>query len=549
MQRFMDDYDGESYDLFVVGGGISGACVAYEAASRGLRVALVEKADFGGATSAATSKMIHGGLRYLANKEFGLVRESLRERRILTNIAPNFVQPTPFITAFYGEEPSTWLVRLGMILYDVLSYDKGWLGDKSKTMPMHKRLRRDRLLELVPNANREGLGDRNFLYYDCLSHSSERFTLAFLRSAIKYGAKAANYTEVQDFIIELGSAGQRVVTGAVVKDLISQQVHRIPARMVVTCAGPWSDLVVNKILGGRQKKHLRRSEGIHIITNKLLDTYAFCLSVAKGDRVLILPYRDHTLIGLTDKDYSGHPDDWAVTRDSIDELLGIVNRHFGEGEIIHFEDILYAYGGLRPLTDAGSEDVRKASRKYEISDLSEHGIEGVLIVEGGKWTTSRGLAENVVDRILEEPAFQGTASISENEYLAGCEIENLADYIREKQTQYQQAYTPGQIAYLVKSYGTLIDEVFALSSQHASWQEPLNPDGETLGQVVYAIRHEMAHTLEDLLLRRTGIGLLGYPGEAIVSQVAEVAAGEFGWDKERVAAEIASASKRLKLPE
>lgn len=548
MQRFIDDSGGAFYDLLIIGGGITGACIAYEAASRGLQVALVEKADFGGATSAATSKMIHGGMRYLANMEFGLVRESLKERRILTNIAPNFVQPTPFLTSFYGHETPGWLVRLGMLLYDVLSYDKGWLWDKSKQMPLHRSLRKERLLGLVPHANQQGLGNLNFLYYDCLSHFSERFTLAFLRSAMKYGAHAANYAEVEEFILEPQANGEKKLLGAIVKDLLNNRQHPIRAQFTVICTGPWSDIVVNKILGTASQKHLRRSEGIHIITHKLLEDYAFCMSVVGGDRVLILPYRDHTLIGLTDKEYTGHPDDWCVTNEAIQELLEKVNRFYGNGESLQMEDVLYAYGGLRPLTDVSSEDIRKASRRYEISDLAEKGVTGVLVVEGGKWTTSRGLAENVLNQIFQRLDFRGEPSRSAKEYLVGCEIQNLEEFILEKQSRYKNAYTPLQVAYLAKSYGTLIDDVMQLSAQRADWQAALNADGENLGQVVYAIRNEMAVNLKDILLRRTGIGLLGFPGDQVIEQVAKTAAEELGWDEERKKSEIESVSKVLNLP-
>jgi glycerol-3-phosphate dehydrogenase len=548
MQRFIEEYGGTFYDLLVIGGGISGACIAYEAASRGLSVALVEKADFGGATSAATSKMIHGGLRYLANKEFGLVRESLKERRILTNIAPNFVQPTPFITAFYKNGTPGWLVRLGMVLYDLLSFDKGWLWDKSKKMPMHKSLHREQLLALVPDANQQGLRDLNFLYSDCLSHFSERFTLAFLRSAVKYGAQIANYTQMEEYILEGRANGHKKVLGAVVRDLIHNQRHSIRAKMTISCTGPWSDLVINKILGTDNGKHLRRSEGIHVITKKLLETYVFCMSCAEGDRILIIPYRDHTLIGLTDKEYTGHPDDWHVTKDAIQELLNIVNRYYGNGKTIRFQDIKYAYGGLRPLTDVSSSDVRKASRRYEIYDLLDKGVEGVLVVEGGKWTTSRGLAENAINKICQSKEFDCKPSRSAKEYLVGSEIDNLALFTKDKQDRYQRDYSPDQIAYLVKSYGTLIDEVMEISAQRKSWQEALNPDGENLGQVVYAIRNEMALTLKDILLRRTGIGLLGYPGEEVVRKVADVAAEELNWSEARKKTEIDAVTKELKLP-
>ncbi|MEJ2484613.1 MAG: FAD-dependent oxidoreductase [Anaerolineales bacterium] len=415
-------------------------------------------------------------------------------------------------------------------------------------MPLHKTLRREILLKLVPNANQQGLGDLNFLYYDCLSHFSERFTLAFLRSAVKYGAQIANYTQMEEYILEGRANGHKKVLGAVVRDLIHNQRHSIRAKMTISCTGPWSDLVINKILGTDNGKHLRRSEGIHVITKKLLDRYVFCMSCAEGDRILIIPYRDHTLIGLTDKEYTGHPDDWHVTKDAIQELLNIVNRYYGNGKTIRFQDIKYAYGGLRPLTDVSSSDVRKASRRYEIYNLLDKGVEGVLVVEGGKWTTSRGLAENAINKICQSKEFDCKPSRSAKEYLVGSEIDNLALFTKDQQDRYQRDYSPDQITYLVKSYGTLIDEVMEISAQRKSWQEALNPDGENLGQVVYAIRNEMALTLKDILLRRTGIGLLGYPGEEVVRKVADVAAEELNWSEARKKTEIDAVTKVLKLP-
>ena len=186
MQRFMDDYKNESFDILVIGGGITGAAVAYDAASRGLSVALVEKSDFGGATSAATSKVIHGGLRYLKTFEFGLVRESLNERRILGNIAPNYVYPIPFM--FINP---TLVMKIGLYVYDLLAFDKKFTWDKSKKIPNHYALTREEVVEKVPNAKRDGLQGA-MIYYDSLSIFPERLTLAFLKSAVHYGAKVCN---------------------------------------------------------------------------------------------------------------------------------------------------------------------------------------------------------------------------------------------------------------------------------------------------------------------------------------------------------------------
>ena len=220
MERFIDNYKDKEFDLIIIGGGITGATVAYEAASRGISVALLEKSDFGAATSAATSKMIHGGLRYLSTFEFSLVRESLKERRVLTNIAPNFVHPVPFLFSIYKNgKTSNSMMKVGMLLYELFSFDKNWLWDKSKKMPFHKGVSAKKVKKLIPNAIKKDLVGAQ-IYYDCSSHSPERLTLAFIKSAVKYGASVANYTEVNDFILE-DKEKYKSVKGVIVTDKLS----------------------------------------------------------------------------------------------------------------------------------------------------------------------------------------------------------------------------------------------------------------------------------------------------------------------------------------
>ncbi len=547
MKRFIENYQSESFDILIIGGGISGACIAYEAATRGLKVALVEKGDFGAATSAATSKMIHGGLRYLAKMELSLVRESLRERRILSNIAPNFVQPIPFLLSYYDRDKAGGgLLKIGMLLYELLSFDKGWLKDKSKKMPLHQTISREKVISAIPKANSKGLKGAH-LYYDCVNHFPERFTLAFLKSAVKHGAKIANYTKMEDFILEQNADGQQVVKGVQVTDLLHQKQHQLNANLVINCAGPWADLVLNKIKKPKTHKQLRRSEGIHIITKKLVDKYIFSGATKTGKHYFIVPYRNHALIGTTDKEYIGHPNEWKVTKSAITELLDTVNESFGNGEKIRYEDIVYAYGGLRPLVASEKEDTYNASRKYELTDLSADGIEGLIGVEGGKWTTSRGLAEIVIDKAFKKLNITSKKSSTATNYVIGSEIENLATFTKEKQVQYPN-YSEAQIEYLVKSYGTEIDAVMELTAQNPAWQKSITADGENLGQIVYAIRNEMAFTLSDLLLRRTGIGLLGHPGEEKLAEIATLAAKELNWSEEKKQQEIKTINQLLQLP-
>ncbi len=407
MKRFIENYNGEAFDLIVIGGGITGATVAYEAASRGLSVALVEKSDFGSATSAATSKMIHGGLRYLSTFEFALVRESLRERRILTNIAPNFIHPVPFVFSNYKRDKiSAFKMKIAMLLYELFSFDKNWMKDKSKKMPAYKIILPEKILRLIPNANKKGLVGAQ-LYYDCVSHSPERLTLAFIKSAIKYGASVANYTQMEGFIMEEGIK-LKTIKGVKVIDKIKNKKIDINGKLVINCAGPWADFILDKAKSKSQtitkasNNHvLRRSEGIHIITNKLVNDYIFSGFTPTDKHFFLVPFRNHTLIGTTDKEFIGNPDEYKVTKKAIEELLEEVNKSFGDGNKIKYKDIVYTYGGLRPLVEEQTEDVYNSSRKYEITGEKKNGIEGLITVEGGKFTTSRRLAEKAVDKALK----------------------------------------------------------------------------------------------------------------------------------------------------
>ena len=547
MERFIENYHGKKFDLIVIGGGITGATVAYEAASRGLSVALIEKSDFGSATSSATSKMIHGGLRYLSTYEFGLVRESLKERRVLTNIAPNFIHPAPFVFAIYKKDKvSNFMMKIGMLLYELFSFDKNRLWDKSKKMPFHKSISAEKITELFPNAVKEGLVGGQ-MYYDCSSHSPERFTLEFIKSAVKYGASVSNYTKVQNFIVE-DDKKLKKVKGVEVIDELSGKKHNINANLVINCAGPWADILLDKVKKNHEDQELRRSEGIHFVTKKLVEKNVFSASTTDGKHFFLVPYRNHTLIGTTDKEYIGKPDNYKVTKKALNELINDVNQSFGTESKIKYEDIVFTYGGLRPLVEDQTEDTYQSSRKYEITGEKKNGIEGLITVEGGKFTTSRMLAEKAIDKALKILKFPKKKSISESEYLSNCNIANFKDFVKQKEKENPE-FTHNQIEYLAKCYGTEIDKLFLILKEDRDYQKVINKDGEILAQVLYAVRNEMAITLEDILIRRTGIAQLGHPGKEILNKIAKLVAKELNWNDEKLALEISEIEKTLKIPE
>jgi glycerol-3-phosphate dehydrogenase len=543
LKRFTEAHKSEKFDLIVIGGGITGAAVAYDAASRGLSVALIDKSDFGGATSAATSKMIHGGLRYLATMELRLVRESLRERKTMENIAPNFVYPLPTMVTNNKLKLTNrkWVIKAGMILYDILSYDKGHTWDKSKRIPLHKTLSRDEVLALEPNVKKEGLTGAS-VYSDCISIFPERLTLAFIKSAIKYGARVANYAAVEEFL--LSKDGH--IAGVRVHDKITGRKINISGELTVNCGGPWADIILGLAKREVPGEQLRRSEGIHIITKKLVNDHVVGTITAKGRHIFVFPWRGHSIIGTTDKEYIGRPDDYRVTGKSIQELLDEVNDAYGFKPLT-FKNILHTWGGLRPLVEDQTEDVYESSRKYEIYDNMSDGLDGLITVEGGKYTTSRNLAEHVLDLVEKKLGKKLKRSITKEEYLAGSEIPDMPAFI-ERAVRENHEFSPVTVEYLAKNYGTEYKQVLDIARKNKSLAMPLNDDGEILAQAVYAVRFECAMTLNDVLFRRTGIGTLGNPGDAVLRKVAETVGKELRWSKLRIKVELEKARKSFVIP-
>lgn len=542
MKRYIEHPEVRSFDLIVVGGGISGACVAYEAASRGLRVALFEKSDFGGATSAATSKLIHGGLRYLSYLEFALVRESLRERRILEDIAPNFVYPLPFlIPAYPGLSSNRWVLKLGMILYDLLSLDKGHTRDPSKKLATHHSLSKEEVVRIAPLLDNPKLKGGH-VYYDCQSLFPERLTLAFIKSAVACGARVSNYAEVQDFIH--GTDGR--IAGIIAKDRLTGKTTAVRGSVVVNSGGPWAGTLLDTAAGKKSEHGIKMSEGIHIIVPSLTKDHALVLQTPAKRHFFIIPWRGKSLIGTTDKEYKGNPDEYRVTRASIEEFLTEINGTFGK-EVIRYQDIIHAYGGLRPLTDTHTEGTYSSSRRYEIFDGEEEGTPGLITVEGGKYTTSRNLAESVlavVDKHLDRTLQPSQTRVRP---LYGSEMKDLGTFLQGA-IKNNPDFTAGTITYLVHCYGTDYTRVLDIARESPNLARPMNPDGEILAEVIHAIREEMAITLLDIVTRRTGFATMGLPEDGLFREIAAVAAKELRWDQAKTTAEMEEVRRRLAIP-
>jgi glycerol-3-phosphate dehydrogenase len=517
------------HDLLVLGGGVTGACVAREAALRGLSVALVEKHDFSHATSAASSKLIHGGLRYLRNFEVRLVRESLRERRTWARIAPHLVYPLALlIPAYAGRSDDLGKLRLGLGAYDLLGFDRNLRADRDQRIPGHRILSPAEALARQPDLPTEGLRGAA-LYHDCQMFSPERLALECLLSAAAAGARLANYAEALDFVRE----GERVV-GLRVRDGLTGDEHELRGGLVVNASGPWADLLLAG-LSERTALKVTRSKGVHVLTRALTREHALVASSRSG-HFFVLPWRGRSLIGTTDEAYAGEPDALRVTEADIAGLLATVNAALPAARLTR-ADVLHFYGGLRPLVDdPTARSSYEASRRAEISDhAAEGGPEGLLSVLGGKWTTSRALAEKVVDLAARKLGRRLPPSTSAETPLPGGAVGNFGEFVAEARRRHPE-HPPALVEHLARNYGARLGEVL----HHAADPALARPLAEGLpecgAQVLHAVRAEMAVALEDIVFRRTGLGTLGHPGDAALAAAARLMGGVLGWTRaERVA--------------
>ena len=538
LRRNLSEMTKRRHDLVIIGGGITGAAIAWDASLRGLRVALVEKRDFASETSAASSKLIHGGLRYLRNLEFSLVRESLRERRIWTGIAPHMVEPVQFVLPVQTARQKLTL-RAGLMLYDALSFDRNRLSDPDKMLPRHGALSPQETLAAEPvlhGAARAGA----LTYYDCMMHAPERLAFEFIQGAVENGALVANYARALRLT---GTADQ--VDGIRIRDLMDGREYDISARLVINAAGPWADHIADDEAHGAVK--LQRSKGIHLITRRI-SRKALTLFLEDG-HFFVLPWRGHSLLATTDTPYLDDPDAVRVNEADITELLSKVNRGLPEARL-NRADIRHCYAGLRPLVaDPAGADIGEStygvSRGSEIFDHQKaENRAGLISALGGKWTTSRHLAEQVTDLALRKLGRPKLPCRTEHTPLPGGHMKGFADFVQEAQAAYP-AHDPALIRHLALNYGARLHRLMEVAAAAPALATPLAPGLPEIGaQIHYAAKSELALTLEDAVFRRSGLCALGHPGQEALARAAQIMGGVLGWDAPETARQIEAAGQR-----
>jgi len=523
-----------TFDVIVVGGGITGAGVALDAASRGYSVALLERDDFGQGTSSRSSKMVHGGLRYLQNFDLGLVREALLERQLLVRLAPHLVYPTPFLVPALGGERRNLSIGIGLNMYDVMATSRIGRGRSQRnehagedaywSPDRHRTITGEEAAELIP-ALAPLDPSSAYLFYDCQT-DDVRLVLTVLGEAERFGAVIVNGAEVTEVIDQGGRAA-----GVAFTEAESGERFEVRADNVVNATGVWADRIrPGELLGEEEIPNIRPSRGTHVtISTEDLDIgTAACIVPAGGDRTIFaLPWYGRVLAGTTDLDYEGDIDHVPPSGDDVAYLLEALNSYFGTD--LGSGDLTGAYAGVRPLISTGdpkkSVDISRRAELYETSS-------GMLTITGGKLTTFRRMAAQVVDRIVERDGRE-----------AECRTDDipLGMSARPEDLKTSADLPEGVADQLAFRYGHAARAVLGLCEERPELAEPIVPGHpDLMAEVVIAARLEQARSVADVLLRRTRLGLVAAPelrDGGRVEAVAGALGEELGWEAWRISVE------------
>jgi glycerol-3-phosphate dehydrogenase len=491
---------------------------------RGLKVLLLDKGDISSGTSAWSTRLIHGGLRYLEHGELGLVRESLRERERLLRVAPHLVRPLPMLLPIYkGARRGLLTIRAGMILYDLLS--------PGKSLERHRTLSPEETRARAPGLAMENLRGAA-LYYDAQVEYAERLVFENALAAALAGAVIKTYSRVDNFVVEEGA-----VSGVEYTDLIDKTTHVARARVTLNVSGPWVDEVLAQ--NGRPAKRLIcGTKGSHLVVDEFEGAPSNALYVeaqADGRPFFIIPWNNAYLIGTTDLPFEGSPDEAEASGEEIAYLLAETNRVIPRARLTR-DQIRYTYSGVRPLPCRTSAEPAGVTRRHFIRDHAP-ALGGFLSVVGGKLTTYRNLSEQAVDAVFKKLGRKSPACRTAAEPLPGALCENFAAFAARFM---KECNLPERAAErLLKIYGARAEEVLKVAAEDEGLREPFSKISGAIGaEVVFSFREEMAQTLTDCLWRRTMVGLNSEAGLDAIAAAAEVARKYLGWDNGRVGREI-----------
>lgn len=532
------------FDLIVVGAGFYGVTVAWDAAQRGLSVAIIDKDDFGAATSFNNLKTLHGGLRSLQSLNFRQMRLFIRERRALARILPHLVRPLPFVVATTrNPKRSALAMRLAFAVNDFVARDRNeGLADPGSHLPAGQIISKEEALRLNPIVAPEGVTG-GAVWYDYQMLSTDRVTLSFLLSAVDAGAAAANYVKANRFIRE----GDRVV-GVRAEDLLSGNTFDLRGSVVVNCAGPWAACLLTDLPQAAQgAPPPRLSRAMNVITRKVVTSHA-CGGVVDGRYLFMVPWRDVSMLGTSHDAYDGSPDQLKVSRWDLEAFLKDAREAFPHAGLTT-ADVKLIHRGLLPMVSGDGAHVRLLKESLVV-DHRRNGLPGLVSVFGVRYTTARHTAEQAVDAVFRSlgHATPPPCRTAETPLLGGS-MNHVDNFLKAVLLRDVEGIPTETLRRIATTYGTGYDRVLQMARDVPALARPLGRTCDVLGaEILYAARREMALKLGDAVIRRTEAGAAGHPGTDALERAAAIMARAHGWDEWRLRNEVAEVEAFYRLP-
>lgn len=548
MKRQLEKLADTEYDLVVIGGGIFGACAAWDAVLRGLKVALVEKDDFCQGTSANHFKMIHGGMRYLQHLDLPRIRESSRERSILLKTAPHLAEPLPILMPTYGHGlKGKEILRAGLRAYELITFDRNKnIHDPKRQIPKAAFLTKAEVLKEYPGLNAKRLTGA-VVFCDGQIYNPPRLVLSYLRSAVQEGLDAANYLEAVDYV-----RNDRTVRGVVVQDRLTGDRFEINSKFVLNASGPWAHRLNEKIFKKSSKVVPSFSRDlVMVVAKRLSEKYAFAHIAASRDHdafldrggrhLFIIPWRNYSLIGVWHQVFNAAPEGITVQRSELEQFLSEINNVYDSVRLT-VDDVTFVNTGLILFgtedDQGGKADHSFGKRSMLVDHLQEENISGVLTLIGVRATVARLDAERAVSLILGRLRKEARPSTTHRTPIYGGNFERIDDMMRTAERHAADACGCRISPSLVRNYGSEYSKVLAYCRDDPRLGQTIDGSGVMRAEVVHAVREEMAVRLEDVVFRRTELGTGANPGLPAVEECGLLMARECGWNQQQTRSEI-----------
>ncbi len=554
MKRDIGALSNREYDLIIVGGGMFGACAAWEAISRGLSVILLERGDFCQATSANHYKMVHGGIRYLQHWDLRRVRESCRERRALLRVAPHLVQPLPIVMPTYGHgKKGKEILSLGMFMYDVVTMDRNHgIADPMRKIPSGRTISRDEVLALFPYLTQPGLSGAA-IFSDAQMYNPPRLVLSFIRSAVQAGADAVNYIEVQEYIRK----DERII-GVKARDLIQNNDIIIRGKLTLNTTGPWAYRLLKNGADLTLDTKPAFSRDVALVLHRKFDL-DFCLAInleskdedslidRGGRHIFFAPWlgRPFALLGVWHIVWGGSEDQVYVNEEELLEFLSEINKAY-PALALTLNDISMVNTGLTLFSEreTGSKRMRFGKRSILIDHAKAHSVDGLVTLIGVRATTARGAAEKAIDLIGQKLGKVIAISETQKKPIFGGEIENFEAFLCDHLHPGTVDIDGDVMRSMLHNYGTEFRRILHYIQEEPTWGDKVGNSSVLKAEIIHAIREEMALTLSDVVMRRTELGSAGYPGDKALKTCAELMGAELQWTQDKIQREIEATRSR-----